>query len=67
MRVIYPLSESELVTVLSAGTSETCVYLLKGWPNHINTDARSGKQLVYTGMYVYIDLRGLVENIQTEE
>jgi hypothetical protein len=48
------------------GTSEACVYLLLGYPDHINEDALSGKQLVYPNYYyVYINLRGYVENIQS--
>jgi hypothetical protein len=50
------------------GTSVTCVYLILGYPDHTNVDARSGKQLVYPDdTYVYINLRGFVEDFQSRE
>jgi hypothetical protein len=61
------LKENHCPSHVSIGTAESCVYLLKGWPDHINADALSGKQLVYPHAYIYINLRGRVEDIQTQE
>ena len=56
-------------TFVWIGTTEHCVYLLDGYPDHTNDDLRSGKQLVYRrgdeDRYIYIDMHGRVENIQT--
>jgi len=57
--------KSHCPSFLSIGISEECVYLLMGYPDRTNEDLRTGKQLVYSNdRYVYIDLRGRVENIQ---
>jgi hypothetical protein len=48
------------------GTSETCVYLLMGYPDQTNVDSLSGKQLVYPNdRFVYINTQGNVEDVQS--